>query len=108
MIRDGTYLYSEYWGLRINQSITRAATVPDPVLLTGDFSSIADPIIDPDTGFPFPGNRIPAARLNNEGLALARLYPAPNVFDGSPFKIIALSERCKRAPMPSVSGWIIV
>ena len=84
MIRDGTYLYSEYWGLRINQSITRAATVPDPVLLTGDFSSIADPLIDPDTGFPFPGNRIPAARMNNVGLALARLYPAPNVFDGSP------------------------
>ncbi len=84
MIRDGTYLYSEYWGLRINQSITRAATVPDPVLLTGDFSSIADPLIDPDTGFPFPGNRILAARMNNEGLALARLYPAPNVFDGSP------------------------
>ena len=84
MIRDGTYLYSEYWGLRIHQSITRAATVPDPVLLTGDFSSIADPIIDPDTGFPFSRNRIPAARLNSEGLALARLYPAPNVFDGSP------------------------
>src|SRR5262249_45208518 len=83
MIRDGTYLYSEYWGLRIRQSITRAAIVPDPILLTGDFSSIAEPIIDPETGFPFAGNRIPANRMSPIGLAFARLYPAPNVFDGS-------------------------
>jgi hypothetical protein len=107
IIRDGTYFYSEYWGLRIRQSITRAATVPDPVLLTGDFSSLLAPhidrqtglckdadinpdtgvckdsIIDPDTGFPFEGNRIPAARISPQGLALARLYPSPNVSDGS-------------------------
>jgi hypothetical protein len=83
MIRDGTYFYAEYWGLRIRQSITRAATVPDPELLTGDFSSIAEPLIDPETGFPFPGNRIPPSRLSPGGLALARLYPAPNVPDAS-------------------------
>jgi hypothetical protein len=83
MIRDKTYFYSEYWGLRIGQSITRAATVPDPILLTGDFSSIAEPIIDPDTGFPFLGNRIPAARMSPLGLGFARLYPAPNVSDGT-------------------------
>jgi hypothetical protein len=80
MIRDKTYFYSEYWGLRIRQSITRAATVPDPTLLTGDFSSLPDAIIDPDSGFPFPGNRIPANRMSPLGLALVRLYPAPNVF----------------------------
>jgi len=83
MIRDGTYLYAEYWGLRIRQSITRAATVPNPVFLSGDFSSLPDPIIDPDTGFPFAGNRIPAARLSPLGLKYARLYPAPNVDDGT-------------------------
>ena len=85
MIRDGTYFYSEYWGLRIHQSITRAATVPDPVLLTGDFSSIADPIIDPDTGFPFPGNRIPASSHEYCRVSLWRVcIPRLNVFDGSP------------------------
>ena len=82
MIRDKTYFYSEYWGLRIRQSITRAARVPDPVLLTGDFSSIQDPIIDPDTGFPFPDNRIPVSRMSPQGLAFARLYPLPNVPGG--------------------------
>src|SRR5205823_9997960 len=60
-------------------SITRAATVPDPRLLTGDFSSIPDSIVDPDRGFPFSGNRIPVDRISREGLRLARLYPRPNV-----------------------------
>jgi hypothetical protein len=92
MIRDGTYFYSEYWGLRIRQSITRTATVPDPVLLTGDFSSLnpnpvacTDPgaLCDPNTGFPFDGNRIPSDRISPQGQALARLYPAPNVLNGS-------------------------
>jgi hypothetical protein len=78
-IREGTYFYAQYWGLRIRQSITRAATVPNPVWLTGDFSSLAEPLIDPETGFPFLGNRIPAERIHPLGLALARLYPAPNV-----------------------------
>jgi hypothetical protein len=83
MIRPGSYFYTEYWGLRIQQSITRAATVPDPRWLTGDFSSLTEAIIDPFTGFPFQGNRITANRISSQGLALARLYPAPNVYDGS-------------------------
>src|SRR5262249_24974027 len=51
--------------------------------LTGNFSSISDPIIDPDSGFPFLNNRIPANRMSPIGLALARLYPAPNVPDAT-------------------------
>jgi hypothetical protein len=79
MPREGTYLYARYWGLRIRQSITRAATVPDPTWFAGNFGALGETILDPETGFPFPGNRIPADRLDPVGLALARLYPAPNV-----------------------------
>lgn len=79
MLREGTYFYSQYWGLRIHQSITRAANVPDPAWLQGDFSAVPGAILDPETGFPFPGNRIPASRFHPQGLALARLFPAPNV-----------------------------
>jgi hypothetical protein len=101
MIRDGTYFYSEYWGLRIRQSITRAATVPDPVLLSGDFSSMnANPVActdpgalcDPNTGFPFDHNRIPREKISSQGLALARMYPSPNVFDGSVQNYRAVGE----------------
>ena len=40
---------------------------------------MAEPILDPETGFPFPGNRIPTGRFHPAGIALARMYPAPNV-----------------------------
>jgi hypothetical protein len=84
LIRDGPYFHTEYRGLRYRQSITRAATVPDPILLTGDFSSTGQTILDPETNFPFAEHRIPANRINPVGLALARLYPAPNVFPVQP------------------------
>ncbi|MBI4473951.1 MAG: TonB-dependent receptor, partial [Acidobacteria bacterium] len=80
-LREGTYLYSQYWGLRIRQSITRAATVPDPIWLTGDFSGVPEAIVDPETGFPFTDNRIPQDRINPIGLGWARLFPLPNVPD---------------------------
>jgi hypothetical protein len=79
MPREGTYFYSQYWGLRIRQSITRAATVPNPVWLTGDFSAVPETIVDPETGFPFPGNRIPSNRIHPAGLAFAKLFPVSNV-----------------------------
>ena len=78
-LHEGTYFYSQYWGLRIRQSITRAATVPNPAWLSGDFSSLTEALLDPETGFPFPRNRIPAGRIHPQGLALARLFPLPNV-----------------------------
>jgi len=80
-VRNGTYLYAQYWGLRIGQSITRTAVVPHPAWLEGNFSDVPQQLIDPDTGFPFPGNQIPKERFNATGLSLARLYPAPNAPD---------------------------
>jgi hypothetical protein len=76
---DETFGFVRYWGLRARQSVTRAATVPDPVQVDGDFSGISELIVDPETGFPFPGNRIPPDRIHPEGRTLAGLYPAPNV-----------------------------
>jgi hypothetical protein len=79
---ESTYVYSRYWGIRSRQSLTRVATVPDPALLGGDFSSRTAPLIDPETGFAFDGNIIPPDRMHPEGIRLASLYPAPNV-DGA-------------------------
>lgn len=78
-VRAGTYYYGQYWGLRIRQSITRAATVPDPRWLTGDFSMLSTEIVDPNNSEAFPGNRIPASRFSPIGLALANIYPSPSV-----------------------------
>jgi carboxypeptidase family protein len=57
------------------------AKVPTAQERVGDFSgpirTAARPI-DPFTGLPFPGDRIPAGRLSPAGLALMDIFPLPN------------------------------
>ena len=53
---------------------------------TGDLSSLAQPIIDPETGAPFPGNIIPQDRFNTNSRAILNYvkgdgkpsFPEPN------------------------------
>ena len=78
-LAERTFVFGRYWGLRIRQSVTRAATVPPPAWVRGDFSSLAAPILDPENGFPFPGNRIPLDRIHPDGAILGALFPRPNV-----------------------------
>ena len=78
-VGEGTFVFARYWGLRIRQSITRAATVPDPAEARGDFSALSEAILDPQIGFPFPGNIIPSDRIHPVGRELVALFPAPNV-----------------------------
>jgi hypothetical protein len=59
-------------------------SVPLAPWRTGDFSGLATPVRDPLTGEQFPGNRIPASRLNPTALKLQeRYYPLPNFGDPS-------------------------
>src|SRR5262249_31999953 len=72
------FFSGSYEGARVRQAITRTARVPTPAQKSGDFSGLARPLIDPSTGQPFPGNKIPAGRLDPTGLAIAGFYPDPN------------------------------
>ena len=70
------------------------STVPTPAMRNGDFSGVVDTagrqivIYDPPTGRadangnwirdPFPGNRIPADRINPTARALMQYWPEPN------------------------------
>ena len=62
-------------------------TMPTALERQGDFSQTLDvngkviPITDTLTGAPFPGNVIPKARLNPNGLALMNVLPQPNFFN---------------------------
>lgn len=80
IIRDRSFFFFNAEWLRERRADTKQATVPLPVMLNGDFSAISAAIRDPLTGVAFPGNRIPADRINPAGQALAKLgYPAPNL-----------------------------
>ena len=60
------------------QSTYTAETV-DPLMRQGNFTESSAPIKDPTTGLPFPGNIIPANRIDpNATILLNRFYPLPN------------------------------
>ncbi|MCC6538930.1 MAG: TonB-dependent receptor, partial [Bryobacterales bacterium] len=92
--RNRTFFFANTEIVRFVQGITFTAVLPDPRMLTGDFSqartaagaqiSIFDPAstTQSGTGFvrtPFAGNVIPAARIDRVARAVSRYFPAPNV-----------------------------
>ena len=76
-----TFIAAGYEGTRVRQASTRAARVPTAAEKSGDFSALGSEVLDPFTQQPFPGNRIPAERVDPIGSAIARLYPDPNRAD---------------------------
>jgi len=79
VIRDRTFYFFSYEGTRRRDGVTRILNVPTRAEVAGDFSAAPGTLLDPVSRQPFPGNRIPANRLDPVGAALAALYPTPNV-----------------------------
>ncbi|HVJ09030.1 MAG TPA: carboxypeptidase regulatory-like domain-containing protein [Acidisarcina sp.] len=88
-------LQYENWNEKVPNSLV--TSVPDPAWLTGDFSNLTwwdgskyapmtiyDPLTIHDDGTgrlvrdPFPGNKIPTARINPVALKMLSYYPKPN------------------------------
>lgn len=82
----------EGWPLKTSDPVAQR-TVPTELERAGDFSRSLDlngsliVINDPNTRAPFPGNRIPASRLDPNGIALLKAFPMPNFDD------VAISRR---------------
>ena len=57
--------------------------VPTGLERSGDFSQSSATILDPLTGLPFPGNIIPASRIDPAAASLLNYYPMPNLFSAS-------------------------
>jgi hypothetical protein len=76
------FVSREDWRSRQPQSISYS-TMPTALERIGDYSQTTDlngkliPITDPATHSPFPGNIIPASRINQYGQAILNLYPLP-------------------------------
>jgi hypothetical protein len=80
------FFSQEYWPLRRSQPVAQR-TVPTDLERAGDYSQSLDlnnrliVVRDPAANQPFAGNRIPAARLDPNGTALLKFFPAANFFD---------------------------
>jgi hypothetical protein len=83
--KDKTFFFGEYQGLRQREGRTWVSTVAASPLRTGDFSGTSQIIYDPatwdaatGTRQPFPGNRIPANRINPVSLNVLKYMPFAN------------------------------
>lgn len=80
VIKDRTFFFGDYEGLRSREGITRLANVPTARERVGDFSQLPQQLwpLVPGSQFQFPGGVIPQQALNPIGLKIAALYPLPN------------------------------
>ncbi len=73
--RDRTFFFASYSGLRQEETFYRnTAVVPTALERTGDFSLSTVKPRDPSTGVAFPGNVIPAARIDAAAKAIQDAY----------------------------------
>jgi hypothetical protein len=79
------FFWSQEWQEQLVPNTVRNVTVPTALERQGNFSQSVNnngrplTIKDPLTGQAFPGNIIPNSRLYGPGVALANLFPLPNV-----------------------------
>jgi hypothetical protein len=64
IIKNKTFFFGSFQGTNIKHAVTINENAVPVAFESGDFSSLGHPIIDPTTGLPFPGNIIPANRVD--------------------------------------------
>jgi hypothetical protein len=86
--KEKLFFFYSFDGMKsLNPRPLQQVTVPTASERAGDFSQSFDQngrlivVRDPLTGQPFPGNVIPAARINRSGQALLGVFPLPNALD---------------------------
>jgi hypothetical protein len=78
LVRNRMFFFADYESTRMAAGQTLVTNVPTPAERTGDFSTSGLVAIDPTTGQPIPGGKVPQYYLSPIGLAIAALYPEPN------------------------------
>jgi Carboxypeptidase regulatory-like domain/TonB dependent receptor len=76
-----TFFFVDYEGNRKPQSQFDQVLVPTPAMRQGDLNRVSGgDAVDPSSGLPFPGNRIPATMISGVARALLdNYYPLPNL-----------------------------
>src|SRR5213079_2330354 len=64
LVKERTFYFVDFQREKVNQGATYLSTVPSARMRAGDFSELNPIIYDPITHLPFPGNVIPASRMD--------------------------------------------
>src|SRR5437899_1219042 len=79
ILRNRSFFFGDYQGLRLDQGRTQTLTVPTALMRQGIFTEVSNQIYDPLTGQPFAGNVIPSAQINPITQKVANIFPKPNL-----------------------------
>ncbi len=89
--RDKLFFFVSYEGTNDRENVGRIGSVPTAAMRTGDLSASPTPIYDPATGnfngtgrTQFPGNIIPADRIDPIVKKIIALIPLPNLPSATP------------------------
>ncbi len=99
ILRNSTFFFGSYESTKLKRSQTSVFSVPTAAARNGNFTGLAnicDPLTIPTAGVctPFPGNQIPANRIDPIAAAFLANVPQPNT-DGN-FQNLAASEELTR------------
>lgn len=75
---DKAFFFGSYEAFKFRSAATSQTAMPTQALLNGDFSGLP-PVIDPQTGLPFPNNQIPTSRFSSVSKAFFPYFSAPNI-----------------------------
>ncbi|MEO5922570.1 MAG: TonB-dependent receptor [Bryobacteraceae bacterium] len=87
LLRNGPQFTLTYQWTRNRNVTTQSTLMPTALERAGDFSQSLTPrgtpvqVIDPSTGLPLAGNRLPVSSISPQAQALLQFYPLPN-FNG--------------------------
>jgi hypothetical protein len=79
--KDKLFFFGTYQGTRVRTAPGgQIAFVPTPAERGGDFSDVlaSTQLVDPESGNPFPNNRVPASQLNSAAQYFLKYLPLPN------------------------------
>ena len=76
IVKNKTFFFATYEGLRLSSQTSGLTTVPTAALGAGNLNGLGN-VKDPLTGAPFPNNTIPAARLDPVSQQILKYWPAP-------------------------------
>jgi hypothetical protein len=84
--KEKTFFFFNYEGLRQSAPYFNTSTVPSQAFRGGDFSASKIVVFDPTGNAAFPGNKIPASRIDSAAAKISGVMPlanSPGSFDAA-------------------------
>jgi len=81
--RNRTFFFAFLGWIKERREQNFLNIVPTVAYKNGDFSASPRTLFDPVNNQPFPGNIIPAARIDQNARGYAKMYPDPNYLDAA-------------------------